>query len=102
MIIGRDARDVSESEALNYVLGYASANDLSARKFQTANSQICFGKGFDNAGPIGMPNPSFPRMSLMFWYTGPVIVSARDIPDPQALDFEGRKDGKAQQADSTR
>ena len=102
MIIGKDARDVSESEALNYVLGYASANDLSARKFQTANSQICFGKGFDKSCPIGMSNPFVSQDELIFWYTGPVIVSARDIPDPQALDFEGRKDGKAQQADSTK
>jgi len=84
VVIGRDARDVPKDKALEYVLGYANANDLSARKHQTANSQICFGKGLDNACPIG-----------------PVIVSASKIKDPQTLNFEGRRNGKVMQADNT-
>lgn len=53
IVIGRDAKDVSESEALDYVLGYTAANDVSSRTFQMNQSQWCFSKGFDGACPIG-------------------------------------------------
>lgn len=54
IVIGRDAKDVSESEALDYVLGYTAANDVSSRTCQMNQSQWCFSKGFDGACPIGM------------------------------------------------
>lgn len=53
IVIGKPAKDVSEADALNYVLGYTAANDVSARKDQFAQSQWCFSKGFDGACPIG-------------------------------------------------
>lgn len=56
IVIGRDAKDVSESEALDYVLGYTAANDVSSRTFQMNQSQWCFSKGFDGACPIGTPH----------------------------------------------
>lgn len=53
IIIGRDAKDVSEDTALDYVLGYTAANDISSRTAQMNQSQWCFSKGFDTACPIG-------------------------------------------------
>lgn len=54
IVIGRDAKDVSESEALDYILGYTAANDVSSRTSQMNQSQWSFSKGFDGACPIGM------------------------------------------------
>mgnify|MGYP002718610335 FL=1 len=54
IVIGRDAKDVPESEALDYVLGYTAANDVSSRTSQMNQSQWSFSKGFDGACPIGM------------------------------------------------
>jgi 2-keto-4-pentenoate hydratase/2-oxohepta-3-ene-1,7-dioic acid hydratase in catechol pathway len=53
IVIGRAAKNISEDEAMNYVLGYTAANDISARQSQFAQSQWCFSKGFDGACPIG-------------------------------------------------
>ena len=54
IVIGRDAKDVSEADALDYVLGYTAANDISSRTYQMNQSQWCFSKGFDTSCPIGM------------------------------------------------
>lgn len=54
VVLGRDAKDVPESEALSYVLGYTAANDVSSRTSQMNQSQWSFSKGFDGACPIGM------------------------------------------------
>lgn len=54
IVLGRDAKDVPESEALSYVLGYTAANDVSSRTSQMNQSQWSFSKGFDGACPIGM------------------------------------------------
>jgi hypothetical protein len=54
IVIGRDAKDVPESEALDYVLGYTAANDVSSRTSQMNQSQWSFSKGFDGACPIGI------------------------------------------------
>jgi len=53
VVIGKDCKNVSESEALDYVLGYTAANDVSSRSSQFAQSQWCFSKGFDGSCPIG-------------------------------------------------
>ncbi|KAJ6532261.1 hypothetical protein DFH09DRAFT_1044220 [Mycena vulgaris] len=68
IVIGKPAKDVAEADALDYVLGYTGANDVSFRKHQMAVSQWGFSKGFDNTNPLG-----------------PCLVSATAIPDPQAL-----------------
>lgn len=54
IVIGRDAKDVSEADAMDYVLGYTAANDISSRTSQMNQSQWCFSKGFDTACPIGV------------------------------------------------
>ncbi|TLD31503.1 hypothetical protein PspLS_03021 [Pyricularia sp. CBS 133598] len=68
LVIAKDGRDIQESEAMDYVLGYTVGNDVSARTEQFRNSQWCFSKGLDNSAPIG-----------------PVLVSPSVIKDPQGL-----------------
>ncbi|KAL2854423.1 hypothetical protein BJY01DRAFT_205133 [Aspergillus pseudoustus] len=80
IVLGREAKDVSEDEALDYVLGYTAANDVSSRTSQMGQSQWCFSKGFDGACPIG-----------------PVLVSAREIPDISKLQIRGLKNGRVMQ-----
>lgn len=57
VVIGKPCKDVTESEALEYVLGYTVANDLSTRDWQKvpelSGSQWCRSKGFDGFSPLG-------------------------------------------------
>ena len=58
VIIGKEARRVAETEALDYVLGYSCGNDVSERVIQAnemANGCLLIGKGFDTFKPLG-PN----------------------------------------------
>ena len=82
IVIGKQCRDVSEAEALNYVLGYAIGNDVSQREWQIARGggQWCLGKGFDDWAPYG-----------------PGIVSPSVIPDPQKLQISTRLNGETVQ-----
>jgi len=80
VVIGKPCKDVSESEALDYVLGYMTGNDTSFRFHQMAVSQWGFSKGFDNATPIG-----------------PCLVSASAIPDPQRLPLKTIVNGNTYQ-----
>ncbi|KAJ5115289.1 hypothetical protein NUU61_001048 [Penicillium alfredii] len=80
IVIGRDAKDVPESEALDYVLGYTAANDVSSRTSQMNQSQWTFSKGFDGACPIG-----------------PVLASAALIPDASRFQIRGLKSGRVMQ-----
>ncbi len=59
LIIGRDARDVAEVDALEYISGYAIANDVSARWWQKHGSggQFVRGKSFDTFCPLSEPVP---------------------------------------------
>jgi 2-keto-4-pentenoate hydratase/2-oxohepta-3-ene-1,7-dioic acid hydratase in catechol pathway len=52
-VVGRRARDVAESDGLNYVAGYTLLNDLSARDLQFATPQWMPGKVFDGSAPCG-------------------------------------------------
>ncbi|HET7417174.1 MAG TPA: fumarylacetoacetate hydrolase family protein [Solirubrobacterales bacterium] len=52
-VIGKRAKEVDESEALDYVAGYTLLNDLSARDLQGATPQWMPGKVFDGAAPCG-------------------------------------------------
>ncbi len=53
VVIGRRARRVRSEEALEYVLGYTCANDVSARDFQRKDGQWGRAKGFDTFCPLG-------------------------------------------------
>ncbi|WP_420003970.1 fumarylacetoacetate hydrolase family protein [Arenibacterium sp. LLYu02] len=52
-VISREARDVSEAEALDYVSGYSIFNDASVRDYQTRAPQWTAGKNFDDTGAFG-------------------------------------------------
>ena len=88
VIIGRDAKNVPEERALDYVLGYAASNDVSARNWQTPTKdfggQFSYSKSFDGFAPLG-----------------PAIVSPMIIPDPQALKIVTRVNGQVRQDAST-
>lgn len=59
IVIGKEGKDISAEDALEYIAGYAVANDVSARtwqrdpKFAGSVPQWCFSKGFDTFCPIG-------------------------------------------------
>ncbi|KAL3459475.1 hypothetical protein BJX64DRAFT_279139 [Aspergillus heterothallicus] len=53
LVLSKSGRDISESEAMDYVLGYTCSNDVSARTQQFKNSQWSFSKGFDGSCPLG-------------------------------------------------
>ena len=52
-MVGRRAKDVGETEAIEYLAGYTLLNDLSARDLQFATPQWMPGKVFDGAAPCG-------------------------------------------------
>jgi 2-keto-4-pentenoate hydratase/2-oxohepta-3-ene-1,7-dioic acid hydratase in catechol pathway len=85
VVIGTQARYVSEADALNYAAGYCIVNDVSERAFQMATTQWDKGKGFDTAGPIG-----------------PWLVTTDEIPDSQTLDMWLDVNGKRMQSGNTR
>jgi 2,4-diketo-3-deoxy-L-fuconate hydrolase len=85
VVIGREARYVTEQEALSYVAGYCVVNDVSERAFQMEGTgQWVKGKSADTFGPIG-----------------PWLVTADDVPDPQALGLWLEVDGRRYQNGST-
>ncbi|KAH8121051.1 acylpyruvate hydrolase [Trichoderma asperellum] len=85
VIISQDGRDIPESEAYKYVLGYTASNDVSARNQQLKNSQWCFGKGMDGSAPIG-----------------PVLVSPEAMPDPHQLNIKAIYNSSVVQDTNTR
>ncbi|SRR5712692_7041374 len=84
VVIGRRARRVSEKEALDYVLGYTCANDVSARDLQFSESQWVRAKSLDTFCPLG-----------------PVLVTADEITDPQKLPISCRVNGELMQSANT-
>lgn len=85
VVIGEEARYVSEEDALNHVAGYCVVNDLSERAFQLERGgQWVKGKSADTFGPIG-----------------PWLVSRDEIADPQKLPMWLDVDGKRYQDGST-
>lgn len=55
VVIGRPCRNVSVEDALQYVLGYTIANDVTARRWQknAGGGQWIYGKSFDTFCPLG-------------------------------------------------
>jgi 2-keto-4-pentenoate hydratase/2-oxohepta-3-ene-1,7-dioic acid hydratase in catechol pathway len=84
VVIGRRARDISEDAALSYVLGYCTANDLSARDLQFRTNQWLLGKTLDKFLPIG-----------------PYLVTADEISDPQNLPLRCWVNGELRQNSNT-
>ena len=84
VIIGRPGRDVSEEDALDHVWGYTVVNDITARNIQFSEAQWSRCKSFDGFTP-----------------TGPFVVTADEIPDPQDLHIWTVVDGHTVQDAST-
>ena len=85
VVIGTEAKYVTESDALSHVAGYCVVNDLSERAFQLEGTgQWVKGKSADTFGPIG-----------------PWLVTADEVPDPQNLHLWLEVDGHRYQDGST-
>ena len=86
MFIGTTARSVSRRDALAHVAGYLVVNDVSEREYQFEHGpQWDKGKGCDTFGPLG-----------------PWLVTADEVPDPQALDLWLDVNGRPMQRGNTR
>jgi ureidoglycolate lyase len=86
IVIGDEARYVSEADALNHVAGYCLINDVSEREFQAERGgQWTKGKSADSFGPIG-----------------PWMVSRDEVADPQNLKMWLSVDGTMRQNGSTK
>jgi len=84
VIIGSPTRDVKVGEALSHVFGYTVVNDITARDLQFSEAQWSRCKSFDGFTP-----------------TGPVVVTADEIRDPQDLWLTTNLDGSIMQDSST-
>ncbi len=84
VIIGRPARGVHVRDALDYVWGYTVVNDITARDLQFSEAQWSRCKSFDGFTP-----------------TGPVVITADEVADPQDLWLTTNLDGRILQDAST-
>ncbi|MEV8266526.1 fumarylacetoacetate hydrolase family protein [Microbacterium sp. NPDC076911] len=84
VIIGRPAKNVATQDALSHVWGYTVVNDITARNIQYSEAQWSRCKSFDGFTP-----------------TGPFVVTADEVPDPQDLHIWTILDGKTMQDGST-
>ncbi|MEM9732238.1 MAG: fumarylacetoacetate hydrolase family protein [Pseudomonadota bacterium] len=86
VVIGKTAKYVSKEDALNHVAGYCVINDVSERTFQTKlTGQWTKGKSCDTFGP-----------------TGPWLVTADEVGDPQTLDMYLDVNGERMQTGNTK
>ena len=84
-VVGTLARKVPVAQALSHVAGYCLANDVSERDWQIKRGgQWGKGKSFDGFGPIG-----------------PWLVTADELPDPQAIPLELAVNGEVKQHSNT-
>ena len=77
VVIGRAARNVAVQDALDHVFGYTVVNDITARDLQFSEAQWSRCKSFDGFTP-----------------TGPVVITADEIGDPQDLWLTTHVDGR--------
>lgn len=84
VIIGKDCKNASEQNALDYVFGYTVINDISARNLQFKHKQWFYGKSLDGYTAIG-----------------PCIVTADEISDINALGVTCTVNGELRQNSST-
>lgn len=86
VVIGKEARYVSEADAMDHVAGYCVVNDISEREFQLERSGTWDkGKGCDTFGPLG-----------------PWLVTPDEIADPHQLNLWLEVDGHRYQSGNTR
>lgn len=86
IVIGKTAKNITASEAMDHVLGYTCANDVSARDWQIKKqkTQWTRGKSFDSFCPVG-----------------PWVVTKDEIPDPHSLAIQSNINGRLFQDSNT-
>jgi 2-keto-4-pentenoate hydratase/2-oxohepta-3-ene-1,7-dioic acid hydratase in catechol pathway len=84
IVIGRSGRYLSRQEANSAIFGYVVVNDLSVRDWQLSSPTHTVGKSFDSHGPFG-----------------PWIVTADEVPNPQALPITTRVNEEIRQRGTT-
>jgi 2-keto-4-pentenoate hydratase/2-oxohepta-3-ene-1,7-dioic acid hydratase in catechol pathway len=84
VVIGKKCKNVLQADALNYVLGYCVANDLSCRDLQFKTSQWLIGKSLDQFLPLGK-----------------YLITADEIADPQNLQLTCSLNGEQRQNSNT-
>src|SRR5699024_950173 len=84
IVIGKSAKYVSKEEALDYVYGCCTANDLSARDLQFRTNQWLLGKSCDGFSPIG-----------------PYLVTMDDVGNPNNLSLKTVVNGEVRQNSNT-
>jgi 2-keto-4-pentenoate hydratase/2-oxohepta-3-ene-1,7-dioic acid hydratase in catechol pathway len=91
IVIGKEGRHIPRERALDHVFGYTIVNDVTARDLQVRRSpegsvwyEVGRGKMFDTSSPLG-----------------PAVVTADEIPDPQALMLRTRINGELRQSTNT-
>jgi 2-keto-4-pentenoate hydratase/2-oxohepta-3-ene-1,7-dioic acid hydratase in catechol pathway len=84
VVVGERVRGASPENALEAVAGYLCLNDVSARDLQFSDGQWVRGKSLDTFCPVG-----------------PELVTAADVPDPQALAIRALVNGEALQDSNT-
>ena len=86
VIVGKSGKNIERRHALDHVLGYTCANDVSARRWQKegGGKQWCRGKSFDTFCPLG-----------------PHLVTTDEIPNPNALRIKTMLNGEIMQDSNT-
>ena len=86
VIVGKSGKNIERRHALDHVLGYTCANDVSARRWQKegGGKQWCRGKSFDTFCPLG-----------------PRLVTTDEIPNPNALRIKTTLNGEIMQDSNT-
>jgi len=86
VVIGKTCKNATRANALDYVLGYTAANDVSARDWQVRlnGGQFCQGKSFDTFCPLG-----------------PALVTKDEISNPNSLRIQTILNGQTMQDCST-
>ena len=85
IVIGQKTRSISTEDALSAVFGYCTANDVSARDLQKRTSQWLLGKTCDGFCPLG-----------------PCLVTADEVPNPDALAIRSTVNGQQRQSSNTK
>lgn len=85
VVIGKEAKNITEEEAFDYIFGYTIMNDISARDYQFSDGQWTRGKSADTFAPIG-----------------PSIVTKDEVRDPHNLDISLYLNDKMMQGSNTK
>lgn len=83
-VVGKEAKNVSEADALDYVAGYSIANDVTYRDIQRRTLEWLQGKSVDGSAPIG-----------------PWIVTSDELTDPSGLGVTLKVNGEVRQQTNT-